>query len=75
MHDEIAARCKQLRTTADDAANDLAALDVLVRRAERALDILSVWYCLDVGYPKALSPDNVANAAYAKAVREEGDAL
>lgn len=74
--DEVA---NDLMDAAKTAADHIQTLEVLVDRAERALEILAEWYVADLdrpysplqAYARSTSPDTVAQAAYSRAVREE----
>jgi len=67
--------CNDLTTAAKWLVDEAAALNVLLARAECALDILAEWYVKDVGYPLGPVADVVAAAAYSKAVQKlENDA-
>ena len=63
--------CTRLTGVAQDAAEHMATLEVLLDRAERTIDILAEWYCEDVDYPAGLSWETVAQAAYRRAFREQ----
>ena len=63
--------CTGLTGAVQDATEHMATLDVLLDRAERAIDILAKWYCEDLDYPPGLSRETVAQTAYSRAVQEQ----
>lgn len=63
--------CTRLTSVAQDVTEHMATLEVLLDRAERAIDILAKWYCEDLDYPPGLSRENVAQTAYSAIGEQE----